>query len=149
MKKYSILFAVILSLSFIACNNSNDNKLSTDLVNNPNSADSKRSDEAPMITFETKVHNFGEIIEGEVVSYNFKFKNTGSADLIISSVKASCGCTVPRYPERPIKPGEEAKLEVTFNSSKRVGFQSKSITVMTNSQPSKEVLKIKAKVNKP
>ncbi len=147
-KLWILSFIAIVTLSLNSCNNSKDNKLPTDVVNNPNSAEGKekKSGKLPEITFETKEHNFGKVISGEVVSYNFKFKNTGNADLIISKVSSSCGCTVTDYPDKPIKPGEEKYLEVTFDSDHRRGFQSKSVTVATNAQPSQKTVRIKAKV---
>ncbi|MCF8232123.1 MAG: DUF1573 domain-containing protein [Bacteroidales bacterium] len=148
-KRWILGFVTVLVALTTSCDFSKDNKLPSDMVNNPNSADGDKSQKMPEITFETKTHDFGKVISGEVVSYNFKFKNTGDAPLIISEVSSSCGCTVPDYPEEPIKPGEEKYLEVTFDSERRSGFQSKTITVGTNAQPSNTTLRIKAKVIHP
>lgn len=148
-KKLWITGFVMIAIVWAGCNNASDNKLPTDVVNNPNSAEGKKADKQAEITFETTEHNFGQVISGEVVSYNFKFKNTGNANLIISKVSSSCGCTVTDYPEEPIKPGEEKYLEVTFDSDNRSGFQSKSVVVATNAQPSQTTLRIKAKVIRP
>ncbi|MBQ5453315.1 MAG: DUF1573 domain-containing protein, partial [Bacteroidales bacterium] len=57
----------------------------------------------PEITFDTAVFDFGTILEGEQVSYVFKFQNTGKADLLIQKVETSCGCTVPEYDKKPVK----------------------------------------------
>lgn len=148
-KRWILSFVAVLAVLTTGCDFSKDNKLPSDVVNNPNSADGKESEKMPEISFETKEHDFGKVISGEVVSYNFKFKNTGDADLVISKVSSSCGCTVPDYPGEPIKPGEEKYLEVTFESENRNGFQSKTVTVGANTQPSKTTLRIKAKVIHP
>lgn len=139
----------VLFIGLIACNNSKnkEKELSTDLVKNPNTASGKiDKDKLPEISFKETEHDFGEIFQGEKVSYSFRFKNTGKSDLIISDVGASCGCTVPEYPQEPIKPGEEGSILVTFNSGNREGFQKKTVTVVSNTQPNYVHLKIKAKV---
>ena len=39
--------------------------------------------------------DFGEVVDGELVNKVFKFKNTGDTELVLITVKGSCGCTVP------------------------------------------------------
>ncbi len=146
MKKTNYLIVLLVFL-MAACGNSDQKgKLSPDLVNNPISADSKETANLPVIQFEENFHDFGRVIRGEIVSYSFKFKNTGKADLLISKVSSSCGCTVPKYPKTPVKPGEEGIVEVSFNSSGRKGYQNKSVTVLSNAQPNTKILRIKAEV---
>lgn len=86
----------------------------------------------PEMTFEDRTHEFGDIMQGEKVSYTFVYKNTGNAPLIIKSVKASCGCTTPKYSKEPVQPGDEGFVEVVFDSAGRQGFQTKSVTLTTN-----------------
>ncbi len=148
IKKLHLFSFLFIAVMIMSCGQQPKNKLSTDIVTNSNSAEGKKEKEAK-IEFSKTTHDFGEVIEGEVVSYSFKFKNTGNIDLIVRSVKASCGCTVVKKPEKPIKPGEEEYLEVTFDSNRRSGFQHKTVTVLTNAQPSKRILNIKAKIIKP
>ncbi len=81
------------------------------------------------------VYNFGTIAEGESVTYNFRFKNTGNKPLVVSSASASCGCTVPEKPEKPIMPGETGFLKVVFNSRGKSGHQEKAIIVAANVKP--------------
>jgi len=147
MWKY--IFILVIGLSFVACEN-NEKKLPTDVINNPNTAEGvDESIKMPQIKFDKKLHEFGTVIEGEIVSYNFKFTNTGNADLIITKVSTSCGCTASDYPIDPIKPGETASIEAKFNSENRMGFQNKRITVLTNATPAKSNLYIRADVVKP
>ncbi len=80
-------------------------------------------------------YNFGKVAEGEIVEYNYRFKNTGSKPLIVTNVSASCGCTVPQKPEQPIKPGETGFIKVKFNSEHRVGNAHKTVTVSSNAEP--------------
>jgi len=80
-------------------------------------------------------YDFGNVTEGEKVTYNYRFKNTGTKPLIISSATASCGCTVPEKPEEPVKPGQIGSLKVVFNSEGRVGPTHKTVTVISNAYP--------------
>jgi hypothetical protein len=87
---------------------------------------------SPKIEFETVDINGGKIIEGENFVYDFKFKNTGSAPLVIESAKASCGCTAATPPVESIQPGGQSAITAKFDSKGRVGSQSKTITVRSN-----------------
>ncbi|HAH57481.1 MAG TPA: DUF1573 domain-containing protein [Bacteroidales bacterium] len=100
----------------------------------------------PFMEFEQDFHDFGKLIQGEKVSYGFKFTNTGKTDLIISKVSSSCGCTVPDYPKTPIRPGETKKIDVKFDTENRRGFQNKTVTIVSNAQPSTKVIRIKAQI---
>ena len=80
-------------------------------------------------------YNFGKIIEGDKVEYNFRFRNTGKNPLIITAATASCGCTVPEKPDEPIKPGETGFLKVVFNSKGKMGDIHKEVDVTSNAFP--------------
>lgn len=148
---YTVLLPVILLL--ISCNggsNPGEQYLPADVVTNPNTAEgNSNTGKLPVLTFEEMEHDFGKIIEGESVSYNFKFKNTGKTDLVIADVSTSCGCTVPSYPKTAIRPGDEGVLKIAFNSQGRRGFQTKNIVVVANTQPNITNLRIKAQVVSP
>lgn len=121
--------------------------LSTDLVTNPNTAEENvKSTLGPQFSFETELHDFGQLIDGEKVSYSFKFTNSGDQPLIISNAKGSCGCTVPNWPKDPIQPGDSGTIDVTFNSSGRTGKQNKAITLTANTNPSRKVINITSEV---
>lgn len=147
-RKIKALFTLMLLIVILGgCKSGGDNNLSTDLVNNPNSATGNiDKDKLPKFEFKEKEHDFGTIMQGEKVSYSFRFKNIGKSDLIISDAKASCGCTIPEYPKKPLKPGEEGKILVTFNTASRKGMQNKVVTITANTQPNNIHLRIKAKV---
>lgn len=125
----------------------------TDVVANPATAENEEgvaSDVAvPVFTFEKEVHDFGKIVQGEKVAYSFKFKNTGEGDLIITSAKGSCGCTVPEWPKAPVAPGEEGVIDVVFNSDGKSGQQNKKITIVANTVPNTKVLAINGMVEVP
>jgi hypothetical protein len=149
MRTLYILLAIIFSIPFIGCNSDRKDKLSTDVVTNPNSASGEQENTLPVMAFEKDMHDFGKLIAGEKAVYTFKFRNAGKSDLVISQVKSSCGCTVPRYPKEPIGPGEEGEIKVTFDSSSRKGMQNKAITIVTNCQPNSTIIRIKAQVISP
>ena len=88
------------------------------------------------------VYNFGSIIEGEKVEYSYKFKNTGNNPLVVFEAHASCGCTVPEKPEKPILPGETGYLKVVFNSAGKKGHTEKEINVSANTTPAFPILKL-------
>jgi Protein of unknown function (DUF1573) len=147
MKTYYLSFILILFTILQACNSDdNQNKgedISTDEIKNPNTLQENKDDEAyPVMTFETTYHNFGKIEQGEVVKYDFKFKNTGNAMLIITSVNSTCGCTVPSFPRDPVMPGDSGVISVEFNSRGKSNIQKKPITIMANTNPRETVLNI-------
>ena len=100
----------------------------------------------PNFNFEKVLHDFGQLVDGEKVSFSFKFTNSGNAPLIISNAKGSCGCTVPNWSRNPIAPGESGSIDVTFDSSGRSGKQNKAITLTANTNPSRKVLNITSEV---
>lgn len=103
----------------------------------------------PVISFSSETHDFGKIRQGEIVSYAFKFTNNGNSELFISKVTSSCGCTVTRFPQEPVKPGESSKIDVKFDSENRRGYQNKTITVLSNTHPNTTTLRITAQVMLP
>jgi hypothetical protein len=87
----------------------------------------------PVITFEKKTHDFGDIFQGDKVEETFEFANTGTEPLIITNVQVTCGCTTPKgWPRDPIMPGGKAELTVAFNSAGKMGKQNKVVTVVSN-----------------
>lgn len=98
--------------------------------------------------FNTEKHNFGELAEGVMVSYEFEFVNTGNKPVKISKVTASCGCTTPYWSKEPILPGKKGKIKATYNTTGRPGNFNKSITVNSNATNKLVVLFISGKVNR-
>ncbi|TAE91241.1 MAG: DUF1573 domain-containing protein, partial [Bacteroidetes bacterium] len=86
----------------------------------------------PIFEFETMEHDFGKIKEGEVVSFEYKFKNVGKSPLVIEDAKATCGCTKPKYPKEAVPPGGSGKISVTFDSKGKQGFMQKPVVVISN-----------------
>ena len=86
------------------------------------------------IKFDTLRHNFGKFSKNDpIVKCSFKFKNTGTAPLVIHQAFASCGCTVPTFTKEPIKPGESGVIDVTYNGTDKFpGHFQKTVTVRSN-----------------
>lgn len=91
--------------------------------------------------------DFGKVTEGEIVEHTYLFTNTGEHDVWLREVKPSCGCTTPDFTTSAIKPGEQGKITVKFDSKGRVGNQNKQITVVANTDPSLIVLRFTAQVH--
>ena len=98
----------------------------------------------PAFTFTEEEHDFGTIKEGDIVEHTFTFTNTGEAPLIIESARASCGCTVPKWPKDPIAVGETGEIQVRFDSKGKPNVQNKTVTINANSYPKISRLRIKA-----
>ncbi|MEP7197995.1 MAG: DUF1573 domain-containing protein [Saprospiraceae bacterium] len=160
------VFAMVLSIS--ACKNdkaaSSATTTTTDAttanpseIANPAGATGEATPPAPTgpttsVEYETLVHDFGEVTEGALVKYSYKFKNTGTEPLVISDAKGSCGCTVPDWPREPVAPGATAQINVQFDShgkgSDDGSKQSKRVTVTANTNPAQTYLTITGVVKK-
>ncbi len=149
MKKIqATIYILILFFAISSCGNQ-DKTINTDIVDNPKSANSSNSENAPKIEFENSEHDFGNTMQGERLSYAFKFTNVGKKDLIISQASASCGCTVADFPQDPIAPGKTGYITTVFDTKGLKGYQSKSITVFANTIPNQISLRITAMVEIP
>jgi len=84
--------------------------------------------------------DMGQVNEGEQVVFVYEFSNTGKADLFLQSVRAPCGCTKPKYDQKPIHSGKKGSIEVTFDTKNRPGIQRKTVSVTTNTEPPNTVL---------
>ena len=100
----------------------------------------------PAIEFTTQVVDYGEIEKGSDGVRVFEFINSGNQPLIISKVYSSCGCTIPKKPEAPIKKEKKGEIQVKYDTN-RVGPIRKTITVNSNAESTPIVsLKIKGTV---
>jgi hypothetical protein len=160
MRKLLVSFA-LASVVLSACNNTTTeenaatettptetNQIQPDVINNPETASEQQVDPATLaaITFEKYEHNFGQVVDGDKVSYVFKFKNTGANDLIISDARGSCGCTVPQWPKEPVKPGASGEIKVEYDSKGKSGVQKKTVSITANTNPSITTLDITTEV---
>lgn len=103
----------------------------------------------PVITFEETAYDFGPVPEeGGKVSHVFNFTNSGNAALVITNVKASCGCTTPSWPKEPVEPGKTSSITVTYNPLGRPGSFTKTVTITANTEPEQQIVKITGEVLK-
>ena len=170
MKKISYLF--ISSLIVASCNQSTsvkDNRKAdvestisaggqTEKELEAELAEIRKEEEAKLLlqkkttttmTFDRRFHDFGDVREGVENTTTFIVTNTGDKPLIIQDVSASCGCTTPEKPEKPIPPGKSDKITVTFKAKPdQLNEQLKNVTVTANTTPQVEKLEIRAFVKK-
>jgi len=111
------------------------------LANNPEKI--ATNGQNPEIKFNEMEFDFGTINEGEIVNHVFKFTNVGKAPLLIDKATASCGCTVPDWPKKPIGVGEIGEIKVRFDSKNKPNQQIKTVTISANTEPSLTRLRIK------
>jgi hypothetical protein len=138
MKLKSIL--LLLYILFATVSFAQEKKQLTDIANENNSAEFK---------FKEEEFNFGTIKQGEAVTHEFEFINTGNEPLIITSAAGSCGCTVPIWPKEPIAKGQTSTIKVTFNSAGKMGIQDKTVTINSNAKQNPMVIHLKGTVEQP
>jgi len=102
-------------------------------------------DKTAKIEFKAETIDYGEIEKGSDGVRVFEFTNNGDVPLVISDVKSSCGCTIPKKPDAPIMPGDTGEIQVKYDTN-RVGPIRKAITVTSNADTPTKVLKIKGTV---
>ena len=146
MKTSVILSMLCLSLITVSCKENATAKVKKENIEIAAERDAKIKVGGAKIAFDRTEHDFGTINEGDIVETIFSFTNTGKSELIISSAKGSCGCTVPEWPKEPILPGEKGEIKVKFNSDRKPNKQQKNVTLVTNTNEGKEILIIKAQV---
>jgi hypothetical protein len=101
--------------------------------------------ETSPISWKSEQIDLGEIPQNKPKEVDFEFKNTGKTAVIITNVKASCGCTATDYTKTPIQPGEMAKVKAIYNAAAKGAF-SKTVTVTTNAEDASKVLSFKGTV---
>ena len=139
--KRNIYLIMITFAIFAGCDVRKKDKIAADLPFSKTAVDSPTS----IILIDT-VHDFGQIDEGAVIEFSYRFRNSGDKPLVVNNVSASCGCTVPEKPQHPIKPGEIGYIKVKFNSEGRPGEVHKTVTVSSNAKPEFPVLQLQGEV---
>lgn len=101
------------------------------------------------MSFDKMSHDYGKVTADTDNKTVFRVTNTGKKPLMIEKVSASCGCTTPSKPEKPIAPGKSDEIVVVFHPKvTQLGQQNKTVTVIANTDPKMEVLSISAMVEK-
>lgn len=128
----NIIFSLMILVAFASTLHAQDNQIS-------------KSDS---IVFDKLEHDYGTIKNGSDGNSVFTFTNKGQKPLILTNVRAACGCTVPQWPREPIAPGEKGEIKVKYNTNISGPF-TKTISVNSNAVNSIVRLKITGKVENP
>ncbi|WP_295981560.1 DUF1573 domain-containing protein [uncultured Algibacter sp.] len=143
MKKIMLGLSAMCLIAFVSCKENAAKKIEESNVVAAAERDAVASN-FPVLEFDKKEHDFGEIEAKTAVETVFNYKNTGDAPLVITDIKSSCGCTVPQdWSRLPLAPGESGKFSVKFNGS-GANKITKTITVTANTEKGSEVVKITA-----
>jgi len=96
----------------------------------------------------TKVdHDFGDVMQGEKLTHDFVVENSGTGDLVIRKISASCGCTAGIAESAILKPGDQTKIKVSFNTAGFIGEKLKTVRAYSNDAAnSSQVLMVRANV---
>jgi hypothetical protein len=127
-------------------------ELSVSDIKNPataNGINQQQQENLPEIKFDNLTYDFGKVIQGEILSYTFHFRNVGKSNLIITGIDASCGCTTSIPPKAPVKPGEKSEITITFDSKHKDGNVTNYLVVTANTYPAQNTLTIFANVVRP
>jgi hypothetical protein len=120
-----------------------------DLVHNPMRPDgSIDSSFLAIMTLQDTLYDFGTVNEGDVITKAFSFTNTGTAPLLITEAKSTCGCTIPHWPREAIPPDSSGVVLVNFNTIHRTGAQLKEVTIFANTFPSQPTIWLSGRVIK-
>lgn len=101
--------------------------------------------DAPEFKFVEETHDFGKIPQNKPVTVEMKFKNVGKQPLIISAVEPTCGCTVAKYTQTPIKKGQQGSIILTYNAAS-IGQFNKATTIKSNAKTPVKIIFIKGEV---
>ncbi len=133
MKK--VILSIACAAILASCNNQETKQTESTPIETVSTTAETAPADAAAFKFVKESFDFGQITDGEKVSYDFKFTNIGKSPLIITSATATCGCTVPDYPKEPVAPGAEGVIKVVFDSSGKLGMQNKVVTITANTSP--------------
>ena len=123
----NLFYIIILCFVFYSCGDDPFSKVKSENVEMAVVRDNTSS-KIPVMTFDKKVHDFGNIQNGTPVETVFSYTNTGDSPLVITDIKSTCGCTVPRdWSREPLNPGESSQFTVKFdgkgvNNTSKLGF---------------------------
>lgn len=147
------IFIYILPVLLFSCHNEKsedtDDDTVSSIVNIPVGPDQIiDTSVAAHFLFENTTNDFDTLQMGQSYSATYHFTNTGKRPAIISDIKTSCGCTATSYTTEPILPGKKGEIEVTFNSTGKLGYQKNSINVIGNTYPPRTLLYLQGFVKK-
>ena len=101
-----------------------------------------------ILVFEDPKQSFSFVKEGEILNFEYKFKNTGSSPVIITETKVACTCTTVDYPKEPILPGQSGVIKVKFDTKNKFDRQDRSVLIISNGKGAPQELRFKGVVQK-
>ena len=141
MKRISIILFSCMSLA--ACKQTDKKEPGNEPTASKQALDSTRvlEDLANFTTihwFDSTYQDLGKVEEGQIVDVAFRFKNSGSKPLIVTSVSVGCGCTtISEKPNEPVLPGQDGVIRAKFDSKNMAGDRLKEIYVSANTEISR------------
>jgi hypothetical protein len=135
MRIQAMIQGAILALALLAASCRNQDRDTTAETASSNQQQASEAVKAPPVTtvqWVDSIRDMGIVKEGEKIEIPFRFKNTGTEQLVISKVDVACGCTVAEKPEQPVAPGKEGVIRASFDSRGRPGPNHKTLTVHAN-----------------
>jgi len=143
MKKVILGLTALCLVTFTSCKEDAASKVKAENVTQAADRDAVAGD-FPAITFDKKEHDFGEIENGTPVETVFSYTNTGKSPLVITNIKSTCGCTVPKdWSKEPLAPGASSHFTVKFDG-KGTNKVSKTVTITANTEKGTETVKVSA-----
>ena len=103
----------------------------------------------PMMAFDELKYNFGFLHQGDIVSHDFTFTNTGDEPIIIQETEVNCKCTTVEFPKEPILKGQKGIIKVTYDSKSAMDRQERTVIVKSNGSNAPVTLTFKCVVLKP
>jgi hypothetical protein len=138
---------VLLATGLFACQNADQNSVKTLTQAEKDSVVKDPANFTVIEWLDSTFQDLGKVKEGQVVEVSYRFKNAGTKNLVIADVRASCGCTVPEKPEKPIAPDEEGVIKAKFDSKGRPkGENRKDVFVTANTPENTTQLSFKVEI---
>ena len=145
MNKYLFFIALLLYWSCKGDERKPDpgsvNQKVIDMIHIPD-PESRDSSDVARMQFDQLIYDFDTVAVGSVVNRRYQFRNTGQVNLIIHSVRSTCGCTATQWPKGTIMPGDTSSILVTFDTKERLNYQNKPIFVLSNAIPNQVRLEL-------
>lgn len=138
---------MVVAAGLFACQQADQSSVKTLTQAEKDSAVKDAANFTTIQWIDSTFQDLGKVKEGQVVEVSYRFKNAGDKNLVIADVRASCGCTVPEKPEKPIAPGEEGVIKAKFDSKGRPkGENRKDVFVTANTPENSTQLSFKVEI---
>jgi hypothetical protein len=69
------------------------------------------------VVFKEKTHDFGAVLTGSRLPWQFRYANDGETTVSVVDVNSSCGCLVAYNVDQRIEPGSTGEINLTLSTS--------------------------------